>query len=82
MREKELLRTLVKNILNLTLLSEVLSVSTSSTRATIHFVGDRIPAPGNDHTLAHALRQHPNGAAYEVETWEDTAELLKTEAFA
>ena len=48
----------------------------------IHFVGDRIPAPGNDHTLAQALRQHPNGAAYEVETWEDTAELLKTEAFA
>ena len=48
----------------------------------IHFVGDRIPAPGNDHTLALALRQHPNGAAYEVETWEDTAELLKTEAFA
>ena len=48
----------------------------------IHFVGDRIPAPGNDHTLAQTLRQHPNGAAYEVETWEDTAELLKTEAFA
>ena len=48
----------------------------------IHFVGDRSPAPGNDHTLAQALRQHPNGAAYEVETWEDTAELLKTEAFA
>ena len=48
----------------------------------IHFVGDRIPAPGNDYTLAQALRQHPNGAAYEVETWEDTAELLKTKAFA
>jgi len=48
----------------------------------IHFVGDRIPFPGNDHTLAQALRQHPNGAAYEVEAWEDTAELLKTEAFA
>ena len=48
----------------------------------IHFVGDRIPFPGNDHTLALALRQHSNGAAYEVETWEDTAELLKTEAFA
>ena len=48
----------------------------------IHFVGDRIPAPGNDHTLAQALREHPNGHAYEVETWEDTAELLKTEPFA
>jgi phosphomannomutase len=48
----------------------------------IHFVGDRIPFPGNDHSLAAALREHPNGAAYEVETWQDTAELLKTKAFA
>lgn len=47
----------------------------------IHFVGDRIPAPGNDHTLAEALRAHPNGAAYEVETWEDTAKLLKSPPF-
>ena len=46
------------------------------------FVGDRIPFPGNDYALATALRQHSNGSAYEVETWEDTAELLKTEAFA
>ena len=48
----------------------------------IHFVGDRIPFPGNDYSLAAALRQHPNGAAYEVESWKDTAELLKTEPFA
>ena len=48
----------------------------------IHFVGDRIPAPGNDHSLAEVLRQHPNGAAYEVETWEDTAKLLKTGPFS
>jgi phosphomannomutase len=48
----------------------------------ILFVGDRIPFPGNDHAIATALRQHPNGAAYEVTTWKDTAELLKTEAFA
>lgn len=48
----------------------------------IHFVGDRIAAPGNDHTLAELLRAHPNGAAYEVETWEDTAKLLKTGPFA
>ena len=47
----------------------------------IHFVGDRIPAPGNDHTLAELLRAHPNGAAYEVETWEDTAKLLKSSPF-
>ena len=48
----------------------------------IHFVGDRIPAPGNDHTLARALREHANGSAYEVESWKDTAELLKTGTFA
>ena len=48
----------------------------------IHFVGDRIPSPGNDHALAEKLRRHKNGHAYEVETWEDTAELLKTEPFA
>ena len=48
----------------------------------IIFVGDRIPFPGNDYALAIALRQHPNGSAYEVETWRDTAELLKTEPFA
>ena len=47
----------------------------------IHFVGDRIPYPGNDHTLAVKLREHPNGAAYEVDHWEETAELLKTDAF-
>ncbi len=47
----------------------------------IHFVGDRIPAPGNDHTLAERLRAHPNGTAYEVETWEDTAKLLKSSPF-
>jgi phosphomannomutase len=48
----------------------------------ILFVGDRIPFPGNDYSLAISLQQHPNGAAYEVESWEDTAELLKTEPFA
>jgi phosphomannomutase len=47
----------------------------------IHFVGDRIPFPGNDHTLAELLCAHPNGAAYEVETWEDTAKLLKSSPF-
>lgn len=47
----------------------------------MHFVGDRISFPGNDHTLAVALREHPNGAAYEVDTWEDTAKLLKSSPF-
>jgi len=47
----------------------------------IHFVGDRIPFPGNDHTLAKLLEAHPNGAAYEVETWKDTAKLLKSSPF-
>jgi len=48
----------------------------------IHFVGDRIPFPGNDHSLALVLREHRNGAVYEVQSWRDTAELLKTEPFA
>jgi phosphomannomutase len=48
----------------------------------IHFVGDRIPFPGNDYSLAEALRQHPNGTAHSVECWQDTSELLKTEPFA
>jgi hydroxymethylpyrimidine pyrophosphatase-like HAD family hydrolase len=48
----------------------------------IHFVGDRIAAPGNDSALAGVLHGSDNGFIYEVETWRDTAELLKTEAFA
>ena len=48
----------------------------------IHFTGDRIPFPGNDHSLAIALQQHPNGVTHEVDSWQDTAELLKTKAFA
>tara|TARA_R110000851_G_scaffold283278_1_gene436838 strand:- start:30 stop:788 length:759 start_codon:yes stop_codon:yes gene_type:complete len=48
----------------------------------VHFVGDRIPFPGNDHSLAEVLREHPNGAAYEVGSWQDTAELLKQSPFA
>jgi len=47
----------------------------------IHFVGDRIPFPGNDCTLAISLRQHPNGSAHEVESWRDTAQLLNTPPF-
>ena len=47
----------------------------------IHFVGDRISFPGNDYSLAQVLKQHPNGEAYEVESWKDTAKLLKTPPF-
>ena len=46
------------------------------------FVGDRIPFPGNDHSLAAALHKHPNGHAIEVENWKDTAKLLSTNLFA
>ena len=46
------------------------------------FVGDRIPFPGNDHSLAAALHKHPNGHAIEVEDWRDTAKLLTTNLFA
>jgi phosphomannomutase len=47
----------------------------------IHFVGDRISFPGNDCSLAEVLRAHKNGRPYEVKRWQDTAELLKTDAF-
>jgi phosphomannomutase len=49
---------------------------------TVHFVGDRVAFPGNDYALASKLQSTPNGYAYEVESWQDTAELLKTEPFA
>ena len=48
----------------------------------VHFVGDRIAKNGNDYALAKLLRRRKNGFAYEVETWQDTAELLKTPPFA
>ena len=48
----------------------------------IIFVGDRVAFPGNDYALALALQQHKNGKAIEINSWRDTAELLKTEAFA
>lgn len=48
----------------------------------IVFVGDRIQYPGNDYSLAETLRRHPNGEAVEVECWQDTAALLKTDLFA
>lgn len=46
------------------------------------FVGDRIPFPGNDYSLAKVLSEHPNGYAVEVESWKDTAKLLSTDLFA
>lgn len=46
------------------------------------FVGDRIPFPGNDYSLAEAVKRCPNGEAIEVDCWQDTAALLKTDLFA
>ena len=48
----------------------------------IVFAGDRIPFPGNDYSLAEAVKRCPNGEAVEVECWQDTAALLKTDLFA
>tara|TARA_A100001015_G_C15033484_1_gene734602 strand:+ start:2506 stop:3267 length:762 start_codon:yes stop_codon:yes gene_type:complete len=48
----------------------------------IIFVGDRIPFPGNDYSLAEAVKRCPNGEAVEVDCWQDTAALLKTDLFA
>jgi|TARA_R110001583_G_scaffold96407_7_gene240631 phosphomannomutase len=46
------------------------------------FVGDRITSPGNDHALANLLEKHASGYVFEVESWQDTAALLKTDLFA
>ena len=48
----------------------------------IVFVGDRIPFPGNDHSLAVVLQAHENGHTVEVESWKDTDKLLTTDLFA
>tara|TARA_B100001029_G_C14879903_1_gene349346 strand:- start:6 stop:752 length:747 start_codon:yes stop_codon:yes gene_type:complete len=47
----------------------------------ITFVGDRIKAPGNDYALAKVISRYKNGNVHEVESWEDTAELLKSSNF-
>jgi phosphomannomutase len=46
------------------------------------FVGDRVTFPGNDYSLAEAVKQHPHGKVFEVDSWQDTAALLKTDLFA
>jgi len=46
------------------------------------FVGDRIPFPGNDYSLAEAIKQASAGDVVQVDCWQDTAALLKTDLFA
>ena len=48
----------------------------------LHFVGDRMVFPGNDYPLAKMLQKHAHCTTHSVETWQDTAELLKTPPFA
>lgn len=45
---------------------------------TIHFVGDRIEYPGNDYAIAETVRKRALGNVHSVESWEDTAALLKS----
>lgn len=47
----------------------------------ITFVGDRVKSPGNDYALSKAISRYKNGKTYEVESWEDTAKLLKSSDF-
>ena len=47
----------------------------------ITFVGDRVKPPGNDYALAKAVSKYKNGQTHEVESWEDTAKLLKSSDF-
>jgi hypothetical protein len=46
--------------------------------AIIHFVGDRIEYPGNDYAIAEAIRKRVLGNVHGVESWKDTAALLKS----
>jgi len=46
--------------------------------AIIHFVGDRIEYPGNDYAIAEAVRKRVFGNVHPVESWKDTAQLLKS----
>tara|TARA_B100000085_G_scaffold281599_1_gene308511 strand:+ start:4721 stop:5479 length:759 start_codon:yes stop_codon:yes gene_type:complete len=48
----------------------------------LHFVGDRVNFPGNDYPLAKKLSKYSHCTVHEVQTWEDTVELLKTPPFA
>ncbi len=44
----------------------------------IHFVGDRIEYPGNDYAIAETIRKRAFGNVHGVESWKDTAMLLKS----
>jgi len=44
----------------------------------IHFVGDRVEYPGNDYAIAEAVRKRASGNVHGVESWKDTALLLKS----
>ena len=47
----------------------------------IVFVGDRVKYPGNDYAIVKVISKYKNGYTYEVESWEDTAKLLKSSDF-
>ena len=44
----------------------------------IHFVGDRVEYPGNDYAIAEAVRKRAYGNVHPVDSWQDTATLLKS----
>ena len=44
----------------------------------IHFIGDRIEYPGNDYAIAETVRKRIFGNVHSVESWKDTAVLLKS----
>lgn len=46
--------------------------------AIIHFIGDRIPYPGNDYAIAQLVGQRPYGYTYSVVSWKETAALLNS----
>jgi len=44
----------------------------------IRFIGDRTEYPGNDYAIAEAVRKRVFGNVHSVESWKDTATLLKS----
>ena len=46
--------------------------------AIIHFIGDRVPYPGNDYAIAQLVSKRPNGHTHSVVSWKETAVLLNS----
>jgi hypothetical protein len=46
------------------------------------FIGDKTELGGNDHGIAEAVNARSNGKSYNVNSWEDTWQILKERELA